>query len=69
MARPKVVTSEEPVKEQPQMEKPTETPLVHKQLWLEIKNHPEYGFLANQEGYDKLQCVLLYKIVKLLEEK
>ena len=41
----------------------------YKVVWAEIKANPEYGFWANQEGYEKLNCIFLYKILKLLEEK
>lgn len=51
-------------------ETPSQTTTIpkYKKLWVEMKEDPEFGFLANQEGYEKLSCVLLYKILKTLEK-
>ena len=41
--------------------------LEHKRTELEMKKDFEIGYLMRQEGYPKVQIVLLYKILKLLE--
>ncbi len=60
--------NEKPAESEPTNEPVKEVP-AHKRTWEEMKQDPELKMFMSYEGYDKLNAMLLYKILKKLDEK